>query len=109
MAERQTAQTFGRLRNETRLLKADLLITQRRYPEAIGPLVNIVLAEPTTATGQAAYDRLQKMGFSPVPATASLTNLSVSAKKVVDPSAGKAQPLPASDPKSLPWPKSPPW
>lgn len=63
-AERQLQQKFSQLKNEAQLLKADLLINQKRFPEAIGPLVDIVLAEPTSPTGEEAYRRLQDMGFS---------------------------------------------
>jgi hypothetical protein len=63
-AERQLAIRFSQLKNEAQLLKADLLINQRRLPEAIGPLVDIVLAEPSTNTGKEAYQRLVDMGFS---------------------------------------------
>jgi hypothetical protein len=64
-AERQAAQRFARLKNQAQLLKADLLIGMRRYPEALVPLVEIVIAEPTTETGKGAYKRLQDLGFSP--------------------------------------------
>lgn len=64
-AERQVAQRFSQLRNQAQLLKADLLIGSHRYPEALGPLVDIVIAEPTTGTGKAAYKRLRNLGFSP--------------------------------------------
>ena len=64
-AERQSAQKFMRLKNQAMLLKADLLISMRRYPEALVPLIDIVIAEPTTETGKGAYKRLQDLGFSP--------------------------------------------
>lgn len=64
-AERQTAQRFARLKNQAQLLKADLLISMRRFPEALTPLVDISTAEPTTETGKGAYKRLQDLGFSP--------------------------------------------
>lgn len=64
-AERQSAQKFARLKNQAQLLKADLLIAMRRYPEALVPLVEIVINEPTTETGKGAYKRLQDLGFSP--------------------------------------------
>jgi hypothetical protein len=65
MAEHQTALRFSQLKNSAQLLKADLLISMRRFPEAIGPLVDIVIAEPASSTGQGAYKRLKDLGFSP--------------------------------------------
>jgi len=62
--EKETALKFSRLKNRARLLKADLFIKENRYPEALGPLVEIVTSEPTTDLGQAAYKRLIDMGFS---------------------------------------------
>lgn len=62
--EKEIALKFSGLKNRAKLLKADLLIKQNRYPEALGPLVEIVTAEPTSATGQDAYKRLVDMGFS---------------------------------------------
>ena len=69
-AERQTAQRFSSLKHQVLLLKAELLINMRRYPEALGPLIDIVTAEPTTETGQSAYKKLQELGFSPETAEA---------------------------------------
>jgi len=63
-SERQLTAKFGELKREALLLKADLLIKQRRAPEALAPLVDIVIADPRGATGQAAYHRLQELGFS---------------------------------------------
>ncbi|MGD9684406.1 MAG: hypothetical protein AB7W16_24845 [Candidatus Obscuribacterales bacterium] len=63
-SERETALEFSRLKNRAKLLKADLFIKMNRYPEALGPLVDIVVAEPKSETGQAAYKRLIDMGFS---------------------------------------------
>ncbi|HEY9869208.1 MAG TPA: hypothetical protein V6D08_08580 [Candidatus Obscuribacterales bacterium] len=62
--ERRTGQKFSHLKNEAQLLKAELLIRQQRYPEALGPLVEVVVAEPRTATGQAAYKKLKEIGFA---------------------------------------------
>lgn len=62
--EKEIGLRFSSLKNRAKLLKADLLIKQNRYPEALGPLVEIVTAEPTSATGQDAYKRLVDMGFS---------------------------------------------
>jgi hypothetical protein len=63
-SEKQLCQKFGGLKRQAMLLKAQFLISQRRYPEALPPLVDIVNAEPRTATGQAAYKLLQDIGFS---------------------------------------------
>lgn len=62
--EKEIGLKFSSLKNRAKLLKADLFIKQNRYPEALGPLVEIVTAEPTSATGQDAYKRLVDMGFS---------------------------------------------
>ncbi|MDZ4832196.1 MAG: hypothetical protein SGJ27_00190 [Candidatus Melainabacteria bacterium] len=62
--EKDIALKFSALKNKAKLLKADLFIKQNRYPEALGPLVEIVTTEPTTTTGQEAYKRLVDMGFS---------------------------------------------
>lgn len=62
--ERQTAVKVSQLKHQAMLLKADVLIKQKRFPEALSPLVDIVVAEPRTTTGQSAYQRLQELGFS---------------------------------------------
>jgi hypothetical protein len=62
--EKEIALRFSALKNRAKLLKADLFIKQSRYPEALGPLVEIVTAEPSSQTGQDAYKRLVEMGFS---------------------------------------------
>lgn len=64
LSERQAACTFGQLKREAELIKAEVLINQRRYPEALAPLVDIVVAEPTSATGRDAYQKLKDLGFS---------------------------------------------
>ncbi|PWT95787.1 MAG: hypothetical protein C5B53_10895 [Candidatus Melainabacteria bacterium] len=64
-AERSAAQRFYQLKNETVLLKAELLIKLNRTPEALAPLVDIVIADPKGAVGQAAYRHLKELGFSP--------------------------------------------
>lgn len=64
LQEKEIAIKFSALKNRAKLLKADLFIRQNRYPEALGPLVEIVTTEPTSATGQDAYKRLVDMGFS---------------------------------------------
>lgn len=63
-AERRAVEKFSHLKYEAQLLKADLLIQQQRYPEALAPLIEIVSAEPRTQTGQAAYRRLKDIGFA---------------------------------------------
>ena len=63
-AERRAVEKFSHLKNDATLLKADLLIQQQRYPEALAPLIEIVSSEPRTATGQAAYRRLKDIGFA---------------------------------------------
>jgi hypothetical protein len=63
-SEKQIGLKFSQLKRDAQLLKADLLIAQKRYPEALAPLVEIVLADPTSATGKTAYQRLKDLGFS---------------------------------------------
>jgi len=63
-AERASAHKFSAIRNQVQLLKASLLIQQHRFPEALPPLVDIVIAEPTTATGLSAYQKLKELGFA---------------------------------------------
>lgn len=63
-SEHQIGMKFSQLKRDAQLLKADLLIAQKRYPEALNPLVEIVLADPTSATGKTAYQRLKDLGFS---------------------------------------------
>ena len=67
LAERQAVQKFAQVRNQAQLLKAELLMQQHRFPEALTPLVDIVIAEPTSATGQAAYGKLKELGFAEDP------------------------------------------
>jgi hypothetical protein len=62
--ERVTAQKFRQLKNEAQLLKAELLIKQNRSPEALGSLVEIITADPKSATAKIAYQHLQELGFS---------------------------------------------
>lgn len=62
--EKALALEFSKLKNRAKLLKADLLIKQQRIPEAIDPLVEIVVAEPTSGAGPDAYKRLVDLGFS---------------------------------------------
>lgn len=77
--EKETAIKFSRLKNRARLLKADVFIKEGRYPEALGPLVEIVTSEPTTDLGQAAYKRLTDMGFSD-----QISSLELAQKEVKD-------------------------
>jgi hypothetical protein len=64
LTEKSTAQTFSRLKNEAQLLKAELLIKQNRAPEALTPLINIVVADANSATARVAYQHLKELGFS---------------------------------------------
>lgn len=63
-SEKQLNQSFSQLKREAQLLKADLLIKQGRGPEALSPLVDIVVNDPRSQTGQAAYKKLTELGFS---------------------------------------------
>lgn len=62
--ERQSAVKFSSLKHEAGLLKAEIFIKQNRLPEALGPLVDIVVAEPKSVIGQAAYEKLKEIGFA---------------------------------------------
>jgi hypothetical protein len=64
-AERSAAQRFSQLKNETVLIKAEILIKLNRTPEALAPLVDLVVADPKGSVGQAAYRHLKELGFSP--------------------------------------------
>lgn len=69
-SEKQLCLKFGQLKRQAMLLKGEFLVRQHRYPEALGPLVDIVAAEPRTETGQSAYRLLQEIGFSDIVAPA---------------------------------------
>lgn len=62
--EKQSTLKLGSLKRQAMLLKAEFLIRNNRQPEALQPLVDIVVAEPRTATGEAAYSLLKQIGFS---------------------------------------------
>lgn len=62
--EKQTTLKLGGLKRQAMLLKAEFLIRNNRQPEALQPLIDIVAAEPRTATGEAAYSLLKQIGFS---------------------------------------------
>lgn len=62
--EKQSTLKIGQLKRQAMLLKAEFLIRENRQPEALQPLVDIVVAEPKTATGEAAYSLLKQIGFS---------------------------------------------
>ncbi len=62
--EKQATLKLGQLKRQAMLLKAEFLIRQNRQPEALQPLVDIVVAEPRTATGEAAYALLKQIGFT---------------------------------------------
>ena len=63
-SEKLMTTRFSHLRYQSQLLKADLLIEGHRSPEALAPLVEIVLAMPNNPLGKSAYQRLQELGFS---------------------------------------------
>lgn len=62
--EKTTTLKLGSLKRQALLLKAEFLIRNNRQPEALQPLIDIVVAEPKTATGDAAYALLKQIGFS---------------------------------------------
>lgn len=62
--EKNTTLRLGSLKRQAMLLKAEFLIRNNRQPEALQPLIDIVVAEPKTATGDAAYSLLKQIGFS---------------------------------------------
>jgi hypothetical protein len=62
--EKQATLKLGSLKRQAMLLKAEFLIRNNRQPEALQPLVDIVVAEPRSATGEAAYSLLKQIGFS---------------------------------------------
>lgn len=75
-SERQIALAFSNLKNRSKLLKAELFILQKRYPEALQPLVDIVVQEPSSETGKKAYQKLVDLGFSK-----KVDNLEIAASK----------------------------
>jgi hypothetical protein len=85
-SERQLCLKFGSLKRQAMLLKAEFLVAQHRYPEALGPLVDIVTAEPKTETGQHAYKILRDIGFSDATAA------------TADDATATSKPAPASKP-----------
>lgn len=66
-SEKQTTLKFSSLKRQAMLLKAEFLIKENRQPEALQPLVEIVVAEPKTQTGDSAYSLLKQIGFSEEP------------------------------------------
>jgi hypothetical protein len=72
--ERQACFKFGQLKRQAMLIKAEFLIRQKRYPEAVSPLIDIVVAEPKTENGQNAYGLLKEIGFSEDPRARSASN-----------------------------------
>jgi hypothetical protein len=64
LAEKLLNNSFSQLKREALLLKADLLIRENRCPEALNPLVDIVIADPRSSVGKEAYKRLINLGFS---------------------------------------------
>lgn len=79
--ERQSAVKFSSLKHEAGLLKAELFIKQNRLPEALSPLVDIVVAEPKSVIGQAAYEKLKEIGFAEQAADAAYQSTDKSAAK----------------------------
>lgn len=65
--EKQLNANFCQLKREAMLLKADILIRENRAPEALGPLVDLVSADPRGTVGKDAYKRLVSLGFSKEP------------------------------------------
>lgn len=96
--EKETALKFSRLKNRARLLKADLFIKENRYPEALGPLVEIVTSEPTTDLGQAAYKRLIDMGFSDQVSSLELAQKEVKGVPLASPKAEPQETAPQAKP-----------
>lgn len=92
--EKQSTLKLGQLKRQAMLLKAEFLIRENRQPEALQPLVDIVVAEPKTATGEAAYALLKQIGFSDEVTLNSLSVNSTQANK----SAGKSDPPAISSP-----------
>ncbi|MBY0550185.1 MAG: hypothetical protein K2W95_23110 [Candidatus Obscuribacterales bacterium] len=66
-SEKQTTLKLGQLKRQAMLLKAEFLIKENRPQEALQPLVEIVVAEPKTTTGDSAYQLLRQIGFSEEP------------------------------------------
>jgi hypothetical protein len=94
--EKQSTLKLGALKRQAMLLKAEFLIRNNRQPEALQPLVDIVVAEPRTATGEAAYSLLKQIGFSDeIPLSPSASSPSGSAAAGKRPLA--ASPAPASE------------
>ena len=62
--EKNLTLKIGSLKRQGMLLKAEFLIRNNRQPEALQPLIDIVVAEPKTATGDAAYSLLKQIGFT---------------------------------------------
>lgn len=73
-AERQACFKFGQLKRQAMLIKAEFLIRQKRYPEAVSPLIDIVVAEPKSPTGQNAYGLLKEIGFAEEPKARAASN-----------------------------------
>lgn len=95
--EKQTTLKLGQLKRQAMLLKAEFLIRENRQPEALHPLVEIIVAEPRTETGESAYQLLKQIGFSEEasyhlpPSTVSQPSSSGNAEVAAPP---KAAPLP---------------
>ncbi len=103
--EKQSTLKLGQLKRQAMLLKAEFLIRQNRQPEALQPLVDIVVGEPRTATGEAAYALLKQIGFSeeaPLNPSASAPGPSGSTSTAAKPIAIVPPPRPVIEEKKTP-------
>ena len=91
--EKNATLKIGGLKRQAMLLKAEFLIRENRQPEALTPLVDIVVAEPKTATGEAAYAMLKQIGFSDEISLNSAAPTGSASKQISIQPAAKAIPL----------------
>jgi hypothetical protein len=96
--ERLSAVKFSSLKHEAGLLKAEIFIKQNRLPEALSPLVDIVVAEPKSIIGQAAYEKLKEIGFAEQAGDAAYSSIGRPAAKAVPAviSASQLKPVPSA-------------
>lgn len=94
--ERQSAVKFSSLKHEAGLLKAELFIKQNRLPEALGPLVDIVVAEPKSIIGQAAYEKLKEIGFAEEAGVSGYQPVDGTSEKAAALSAPQLKPVPSA-------------
>lgn len=91
--EKQTTLKLGQLKRQAMLLKAEFLIRANRQPEALAPLVDIVVAEPKTDLGRSAYGLLKEIGFSEeAPLVIVPTSAAVPASATEEPAVAPADP-----------------